>query len=84
MNHSRRTTSHRPRQRVFVFDREALSKAVHGDREMVALIRTAPRLDQGPLHDRDSSGTSRWSGLGVDVPVRAGGKRSAGTVSVIM
>ncbi|MEU6540242.1 hypothetical protein [Streptomyces sp. NPDC047000] len=45
MNHGRRTTSHRPRQRVFVFDCEALSKAVHGDREMVALIRTAPRLD---------------------------------------
>nr|WP_202548948.1 hypothetical protein [Streptomyces sp. SID8352] len=36
---------HRPRQRVFVFDSEALSKAVHGDREIVALVRTAPRLD---------------------------------------
>jgi hypothetical protein len=36
---------HRPRQRVFVFDSEALSKAVQGDREMTALIKTAPRLD---------------------------------------
>ena len=36
---------HRPRQRVFVFDSEALSKAVQGDREMAALIKTAPRLD---------------------------------------
>lgn len=36
---------HRPRQRVFTFDSEALSKAVQGDREMTALIKTAPRLD---------------------------------------
>jgi hypothetical protein len=28
-----------------VFDSEALSKAVEGDREMAALIKTAPRLD---------------------------------------
>jgi hypothetical protein len=40
-----RTKLHRPRQRVFVFDSEALSKAVQGDREMAALIKTAPRLD---------------------------------------
>jgi hypothetical protein len=30
---------------VFVFDSEALSKAVQGDREMAALIKTAPQLD---------------------------------------
>ncbi|MFF2215359.1 hypothetical protein [Streptomyces antibioticus] len=36
---------HRPRQRVFVFDSQALSKAVQGDREMTALIKAAPRLD---------------------------------------
>jgi hypothetical protein len=40
-----RAKLHRPRQRVFVFDSEALSKAVQGDREMTALIKTAPRLD---------------------------------------
>jgi hypothetical protein len=40
-----RARLHRPRQRVFVFDSEALSKAVQGDREMAALIKTAPRLD---------------------------------------
>jgi len=40
-----RAKLHRPRQRVFVFDSEALSKAVHGDREIAALIKTAPRLD---------------------------------------
>ncbi|MET8567826.1 hypothetical protein [Streptomyces sp. NPDC004783] len=45
MSRSRRATPHRPRQRVFVFDCEALSKAVHGDREIVALMKTAPRLD---------------------------------------
>ncbi|MGW9496155.1 hypothetical protein ACWG5P_17465 [Streptomyces prasinus] len=28
-----------------MFDSEALSKAVQGDREMAALIKTAPRLD---------------------------------------
>lgn len=33
------------RQRVFVFDCEALSKAVRGDREVVALIKAAPRMD---------------------------------------
>jgi hypothetical protein len=40
-----RAKLHRPRQRVFVFDSEALSKAVCGDREIAALIKTAPRLD---------------------------------------
>jgi PIN domain len=35
----------RLRQRVFVFDSQALSKAVQGDREMAALIKAAPRLD---------------------------------------
>lgn len=45
MSRSRHATPHRPRQRVFVFDWEALSKAVHGDREIIALIKTAPRLD---------------------------------------
>jgi hypothetical protein len=40
-----RAKLHRSRQRVFVFDSEALSKAVRGDREMAALIKTAPRLD---------------------------------------
>jgi hypothetical protein len=40
-----RAKLHRPRQRVFVFDCQALSKAVQGDREMTALIKTAPRLD---------------------------------------
>jgi hypothetical protein len=33
------------RQRVFVFDCEALSKAVRGDREIAALIKAAPRMD---------------------------------------
>ncbi|MBH5335256.1 hypothetical protein IHE55_10825 [Streptomyces pactum] len=45
MSRSVRATVHRPRRRVFVFDSEALSKAVHGDREMAALIKMAPRLD---------------------------------------
>ncbi|WP_101258737.1 hypothetical protein [Streptomyces barkulensis] len=45
MSRTARAESHRPRQRVFVFDSEALSKAVQGDREMAALIKTAPRLD---------------------------------------
>jgi hypothetical protein len=45
VSRGRRAASPSPRQRVFVFDCEALSKAVHGDREIVALIRTAPRLD---------------------------------------
>jgi hypothetical protein len=34
-----------PPQRLFVFDCEALSKAVHGDREVTALIKAAPQLD---------------------------------------
>lgn len=45
MSRTTRAKLHRPRQRVFVLDSEALSKAVHGDREMAALIKTAPRLD---------------------------------------
>ena len=45
MSRTTRAKLHRPRQRVFVFDSEALSKAVHGDREIAALIKTAPRLD---------------------------------------
>ncbi|RPK63182.1 hypothetical protein EES43_11665 [Streptomyces sp. ADI96-02] len=45
MSRTVRAGLHRPRQRVFVFDSEALSKAVQGDREMAALIKTAPRLD---------------------------------------
>lgn len=45
MSRTARAKLHRPRQRVFVFDSEALSKAVQGDREMAALIKTAPRLD---------------------------------------
>lgn len=45
MSRTARARLHRPRQRVFVFDSEALSKAVQGDREMTALIKTAPRLD---------------------------------------
>ncbi|MHB9864401.1 hypothetical protein [Streptomyces sp. YIM S03343] len=45
MSHTDRARLQRPRQRVFVFDSEALSKAVRGDREMAALIKTAPRLD---------------------------------------
>lgn len=45
MSRTARVVPHRPRQRVFVFDSEALSKAVQGDREMAALIKTAPRLD---------------------------------------
>lgn len=40
-----RTDRARPRQRVFVFDSEALSKAVRGDREMAALVKAAPQLD---------------------------------------
>ncbi|MEU4349186.1 hypothetical protein [Streptomyces sp. NPDC023838] len=45
MTRTARAKLHQPRQRVFVFDSEALSKAVQGDREMAALIKTAPRLD---------------------------------------
>lgn len=45
MSRAARTKLHRPGQRVFVFGSEALSKAVAGDREMVALIKAAPRLD---------------------------------------
>ncbi|MFF9203660.1 hypothetical protein ACF1AE_17875 [Streptomyces sp. NPDC014986] len=45
MSHAVRAKVPRPRQRVFVFGSEALSKAVQGDREMAALIKTAPRLD---------------------------------------
>ncbi|MFF6997594.1 hypothetical protein ACFY93_21900 [Streptomyces sp. NPDC008313] len=45
MSRTVRAKSPRPRQRVFVFDSEALSKAVRGDREMAALIKTAPGLD---------------------------------------
>ncbi|MFF0594321.1 hypothetical protein [Streptomyces antibioticus] len=45
MSRAGRAKLHRPRQRVFVFDSEALSKAVQGDREMTALIKAAPRLD---------------------------------------
>jgi hypothetical protein len=35
----------RPLQRLFVFDCEALSKAVRGDRDITALIKVAPQLD---------------------------------------
>ncbi|CAL9306263.1 hypothetical protein [Streptomyces sp. SudanB25_2051] len=45
MSRTARAKPLRPRQRVFVFDSEALSKAVQGDREMAALIKTAPRMD---------------------------------------
>ncbi|MFE9307804.1 hypothetical protein ACIQCF_17275 [Streptomyces sp. NPDC088353] len=45
MSRTGRAKPHRPRQRVFVFDSEALAKAVQGDREMAALLKTAPRLD---------------------------------------
>lgn len=45
MSRTARAKLHRPPQRVFVFDSEALSKTVHGDREMTALVKTAPRLD---------------------------------------
>ncbi|MFI0505897.1 hypothetical protein ACH3WN_24055 [Streptomyces albogriseolus] len=45
MSRTARAKLHRPRQRVFVFGSEAFSKAVQGDREMAALIKTAPRLD---------------------------------------
>jgi hypothetical protein len=41
----RRTAARRPPQRLFVFDCEALSKAVHGDRAVTALIKAAPQLD---------------------------------------
>lgn len=45
MSRTTRAKPRQPRQRVFVFDSEALSKAVQGDREMAALIKTAPQLD---------------------------------------
>ncbi|MEV6104104.1 hypothetical protein AB0M28_05215 [Streptomyces sp. NPDC051940] len=45
MSRTARARLNRPRRRVFVFDSEALSKAVQGDREMAALIKTAPGLD---------------------------------------
>ncbi|MFJ7149562.1 hypothetical protein ACIQVT_15355 [Streptomyces sp. NPDC100445] len=45
MSRTARAKLHQPRQRVFVFGSEALSKAVQGDREMASLVKTAPRLD---------------------------------------
>lgn len=45
MSRTTRAKPQQPRHRVFVFDSEALSKAVQGDREMAALIKTAPQLD---------------------------------------
>ncbi|MGY1456650.1 hypothetical protein [Streptomyces sp. SS8] len=45
MSRTTRAKSHRPRRRVLVFGSEALPKAVQGDRETAALIKTAPRLD---------------------------------------
>ncbi|MEU5820680.1 hypothetical protein K388_03182 [Streptomyces sp. KhCrAH-43] len=45
MSRGVRATSSRLRQRVFVFDSEALSKAVRGDRELTALLKAAPGLD---------------------------------------
>ncbi|WP_282694837.1 PIN domain-containing protein [Streptomyces sp. CC208A] len=45
MSRAARAKPHRPRRRVFVFDSEALSQAVRGDREMAALIKAAPGLD---------------------------------------
>ncbi|MBJ6645512.1 hypothetical protein [Streptomyces sp. BSE7-9] len=45
MSRAARAKLHQPRQRLFVFDSEALSKAIQEDREMVALIKAAPRLD---------------------------------------
>ncbi|PNG23402.1 PIN domain-containing protein [Streptomyces cahuitamycinicus] len=45
MSRASRAKLHQPRQRVFVFDSEALSKAVQGDQEMIALVKAAPRLD---------------------------------------
>lgn len=44
MSRASRAKLHQPRQRVFVFDSEALSKAIQGDREMTALVKAAPRL----------------------------------------
>ncbi|MFJ4880946.1 hypothetical protein [Streptomyces sp. NPDC088731] len=38
-----RTARAKPQQHVFVFDSQALSKVVHGNRELVALVGTAPR-----------------------------------------
>ncbi|MBV7670305.1 hypothetical protein STHAL_12600 [Streptomyces halstedii] len=45
MSRTRHAPLRQSRRRVFVFDCEALSKAVRGDREMAALIRAAPGLD---------------------------------------
>ncbi len=45
MSRTSRAKLHQPRQRVFVFDSGALSKAIQGDREMTALVKAAPRLD---------------------------------------
>jgi hypothetical protein len=45
MSRTARAKLPQPRQRVFVFDSEALSKAVRGSQEVVALIKAAPRLD---------------------------------------
>ncbi|WP_223190520.1 hypothetical protein [Streptomyces sp. TRM68416] len=66
MSRTARAKLHRPRQRVFVSGSEALSKAVQGDREMAALIKTAPRLDipivtsaLTTLEARDPRATSR-------------------------
>ncbi|WP_210744526.1 DNA-binding protein [Nocardia flavorosea] len=55
-----------------MFDSEALAKAVHGDREMAALIKTAPQLDTPIItsalttveawNPRDTSRQALWSG----------------------
>ncbi|MFJ9347891.1 hypothetical protein [Streptomyces sp. NPDC101237] len=71
MSRTTRAKLHPPRQRVFVFGSEALSKAVQGDRETVALIKTAPRLDIPIVTSaltaleagdpRDTSGQALWN-----------------------
>lgn len=45
MSRVRRAAVRRPPRRLFVFDCEALSKAVHGDRDITALMKAAPQLD---------------------------------------
>ncbi|MGC2999761.1 hypothetical protein ACPF8X_15685 [Streptomyces sp. G35A] len=59
MSRTVRAKPPRLRQRVFVFDSEALSKAVQGDREMAALIKTAPRLDI-PIVTSDLTTLEAW------------------------
>lgn len=70
-----------PKSLIDFTDKLKLNDGVDWVRGRLSMI---PGPVQGLLHDRRSSGRPSWPGVGVDVPVRAGGERNAGTVSVIM